>query len=167
MIILNVLMILLGISTLVYSFFEIRVWGSLYFDRDYLCIERFRAQNKVTDLVSCIHNATKLVFGLVLVMAGLRRWMPVENWGLAHTAALVSFALLIVDVLTLEGATRLRGLRELRDEIKAQWKKEKRISKEHDHEVNMYRGTVRVTEQYPRHVLVMGGSMVILLLFFI
>ena len=167
MIILNILMILLGISTLVYSFFEIQVWASLYFDRDYLCIERFRALNKVTDLVSCVHNATKLVFGLVLVIAGLRRWIPAENWGLAHNVALVSFGLLVVDVLVLEGVTRLRGLKELRDEIKAQWRKEKVISKEHDHEVNMYRGTVRVTEQYPKHVLVMGGSMVLLLLFFI
>ena len=40
--ILNILMILLGLSSLIYSFFEIRVWGSLYFDRDTYCVEKFR-----------------------------------------------------------------------------------------------------------------------------
>jgi hypothetical protein len=60
-----------------------------------------------------------------------------------------------VDILALEGFTRARGLRELRDGIRQQWKKEKRISADHDHEVNLYRGTVRVTETYPKHVITM------------
>lgn len=97
MIVLNILMILLGLSTLVYSFFEIRVWGGLYFERDYHCIERFRKQNKVTDLVSCIHNIAKCAFGLAVVIAGLKRWMPEENLGLAHAVLFVSFGLLVVD----------------------------------------------------------------------
>lgn len=167
MIILNILMILLGLSTLVYSFFEIRVWGGLYFERDYHCIERFRKQNKVTDLVSCIHNIAKCAFGLAVVIAGLKRWMPEENLGLAHAVLFVSFGLLVVDVLALEGATRMRGLKQLRSEIRNQWDKEKVVSKDHDHEVNMYRGTVRVTSDYPRHVIIMGVSMIVIELFFI
>ena len=60
--ILNILMILLGISTLIYSFFELRVWGSLYFDRDTYCIEKYRKVTKATDLVSCVHNMTQSVY---------------------------------------------------------------------------------------------------------
>ena len=69
--ILNILMIVLGLSTFIYSLFEIRVWGSLYFDRDTYCIEKFRKDTKTTDLVSCMHNMTKCVFGLTLMVAGL------------------------------------------------------------------------------------------------
>ena len=70
-------------------------------------------------------------------------------------------------MLALEGATRMRGLKQLRSEIRNQWDKEKVVSKDHDHEVNMYRGTVRVTSDYPRHVIIMGVSMIVLELFFI
>lgn len=148
-------MIILGISVLVYSFFEIRVWGSLYFDRDYYCIERMRKQTKLADALSVLHNAVKLFFGITVIVTALRRWIPVENQALAHMVLLVSFGLLVVDILALEGFTRARGLRELRDGIRQQWKKEKRISADHDHEVNLYRGTVRVTETYPKHVITM------------
>lgn len=160
--ILNILMILLGLSMLIYSFFEIRVWGSLYFDRDTYCIEKYRKATKATDLVSCMHNITKCVFGLTLILAGLKRWMPVSNIGVAYTALLVSFALLILDVIVVEGTTQRRKFRELRSSIEQMWGKERRVTPEHDHEVNLYRGTVRVTQQYPKHILAMGVGMIVL-----
>lgn len=165
--ILSILMIFLGLSTMVYSFFEIRVWGSLYFARDYHCIERLRKQTKLTDLVSCTHNIAKCVFGVVMVVAGLRRWIPEENWGLVQMLLVVNFALMVVDVLVLEGATRIKSLRELRASIEEKWHKEKRFGPEHDHEVNLYRGTVRVTKEYPKHIIIMGACMIILKIFFI
>lgn len=165
--ILNILMILLGLSTMIYSFFEIRVWGSLYFARDYHCIERLRKQTKLTDLVSCMHNVAKCMFGIVLLVAGLKRWIPEENWGLVQMLVIVSFALMVVDVLMLEGTTRAKSLRELRVSIQDQWHKEKRFGPEHDHEVNLYRGTVRVTQDYPKHIIVMGVCMILLQIFFI
>lgn len=163
--ILNILMILLGISTLVYSFFEIRVWGSLYFDRDTYCVEKFRKTTKATDLISCVHNMTKSVFGFTLIVAGLKRWMPVANTGLAYIALIVCFALLVVDILIVKGFTRAHKLRELRFAIEQQWHAEKHISPEHDHEVNLYRGTVRVTQKYPKHIVAMGVCMIILQIF--
>ena len=163
--ILSILMILLGLSTIIYSFFEIRVWGSLYFARDYYCIERLRRQTKLTDLVSCVHNVAKCAFGIVLLVAGLKRWIPEENWGLVQMLVVVSFALMVVDVLVLEGTTRAKGLRELRVSIQDQWHKEKRIGPEHDHEVNLYRGTVRVTQDYPKHIIVMGACMIVIMAF--
>lgn len=160
--ILNILMILLGISTLIYSFFELRVWGSLYFDRDTYCIEKYRKVTKATDLVSCVHNMTKSVFGFTLIVAGLKCWMPVANMKLAYAALIVCFALLVLDVLVVEGFTRARKLRELRSSIEQKWSKEKRVTPEHDHEVNLYRGTVRVTQQYPKHIIAMGACMIVL-----
>ncbi len=160
--VLNILMIMLGLSMLIYSFFEICVWGSLYFDRDTYCIEKFRKLTKTTDLVSCMHNITKCVFGVTLIVAGLKRWMPVSNIGIANAALMVCFIMLILDILVVEGSTRARKLRELRSSIEQQWSKEKRVTPEHDHEVNLYRGTVRVTQQYPKHIIAMGVCMIIL-----
>lgn len=158
--ILNILMILLGLSSLIYSFFEIRVWGSLYFDRDTYCVEKFRKDTKATDLISCMHNMTKCVFGFTLIVAGLKRWMPVSSLGLVYTLLIICFALLVLDILVIEGSTRARKLRELRSSIEQQWNTEKRISPEHDHEVNLYRGAVRVTRKYPKHIIAMGASMI-------
>ena len=67
-----------------------------------------------------------------------------------------------MDVLVVEGFTRARKLRELRSSIEQMWGKERRVASEHDHEVNLYRGTVRVTQQYPKHILAMGVGMIVL-----
>ena len=77
----------------------------------------------------------------------------------------MSFALLVLDALVLEGITRARGLRELREEIREQWHRDKRITPEHNHEVNLFRGTVRVTQTYPRQLLAMGAGMLFTLAF--
>ena len=160
-------MILLGVSTIVYSFFEIRVWGSLYFARDYHCIERLRRQTKLTDFVSCVHNAAKCMFGIVLLYVGMKRWIPEENWGVVQMIFIASFALMVIDALVLEGSARAGKLRELRVSIHDQWQAEKFFGPEHDHEVNLYRGTVRVTQDYPKHIIVMGVCMIFLQIFFI
>lgn len=163
--ILNILVILLGISLLVYSFFEIRVWGSLYFDRDTHCLEKYRKATKTADMVSFLHNVVKFVFGFALVVSGLRRWMPMESAVLVRVVLFVSFALLVLDALVLEGITRARRLKELREEIREQWHREKRITPEHNHEVNLFRGAVRVTQTYPRQLLAMGTGMLFTLAF--
>ena len=109
-----------------------------------------------------MHNITKCVFGVTLIVEGLKRWMPVSNIGIANAAFMVCFIMLILDILVVEGSTRARKLRELRSSIEQQWSKEKRVTPEHDHEVNLYRGTVRVTQQYPKHSIAMGACMIIL-----
>lgn len=160
--ILNILMILLGLSILIYSFLEIRVWGSLYIDRDIYCIEKFRKTTKATDLVSCMHNITKCVFGITLIVVGVERWMTVPNTGIANTLLIVSYVMLVLDIVVVELLTQFSRLRELRSSIERQWHNEKRITQEHDHEVNLYKGIVRVTQRYPRHIITMGVCMIIL-----
>lgn len=161
--ILNIFMILLGLSMLIYSFFEIRVYGSLYFDRDVYCIEKFRKSTKATDLVSCIHNIAKCAFGFTLIIVGLKRWMPESSYAVVGASLLVSFAILVLDVLVLEGVTRALRLKEIRTSIANQWHTQKHITPENNHEVNLYRGAVRVTQQYPKHIIAMGVCMLVLL----
>lgn len=161
--ILNILMILLGLSMLIYSFFEIQTYGALYFDRDYYCIEKFRKSTKATDLVSCIHNIANCAFGFTLIIVGLKRWMPESSYAVVGASLLVSFAILVLDVLVLEGVTRALRLKEIRTSIANQWHTQKHITPENNHEVNLYRGAVRVTQQYPKHIIAMGVCMLVLL----
>ena len=100
--------------------------------------------------------------GFTLILAGLKRGMPVSNIGVAYTALLVSFALLILDAIVVECSTQRRMFRELRSSIEQMWGNERRVSPEHDHEVNLYRGTVRMTQQYPKHIIAMGAGMIVL-----
>ena len=88
--------------------------------------------------------------------------MPVSNIWITTIVLLVCFAMLVLDVLVVEGFTRVCKLKELRSSIEQQWHKEKRVTPEHDHEVNIYRGTVRVTRQYPKHIIAMGAGMIFL-----
>ena len=160
--ILNILLILLGASLLVYSLCELRVWGGLLFDRDSYCIEKFRATEKAADLVSCWHNVAKGVFGLLVILAGLRPWLP--DAGIVGRVFLASFALLATDMLAVEVVSRTRKLREVRVAIAQQWKAQKRISAEHNHEVNLYRDAGRLTQSYPKHIVAMGVGMLLLLI---
>lgn len=159
--ILNILLILLGASLLVYSLCELRVWGGLFFDRDSYCIEKFRATEKAADLVSCWHNVAKGVFGFLVILAGLRPWLP--DAGIVSRVFLVSFAMLAMDMLVVEVVSRTRKLREVRVAIAQQWKAQKHISAEHNHEVNLYRDAGRLTQSYPKHIVAMGVGMLLLL----
>lgn len=152
----SVLMVLAGVIILICSFLEAGVWSSLYFDRDVYCIEKFRKITKATDLASCVHNLTKCPFALVLTIAGLTRWIPESNLGIVHTTLVVSYVLLVLDVIMVEAFTRALRLANLRSSFERQWHKEKKVSPEHNHEVNLYRGVVRVTRTFPRQIIIMG-----------
>ena len=67
-----------------------------------------------------MHNVAKCMFGIVLLLAGLKRRIPEANWGLVQMLEVVSFALMEVDVLVLEVTTRAKSLRELRVSIQDQ-----------------------------------------------
>ena len=161
----SILMIMISLPILLFSYGEIKVWGGLYFERDYRCVERLRKTTKATDLVSLVHNVAKGTFGLALLVAGLRRWIPVEHLGIVYSTLVISIVLLVVDAAVMEGVTRVDGLKEVRDSLEKQWKEQKRLSPDHNHEVNLYRGTVRVTREYPKHILAMSTGMLLMQLF--
>lgn len=137
---------------MVYALFEIGVWGDLYFDRDYYCIEKYRSPQKRCDAISVFHNLSASFFGEVVAFTGTviltgRRDIDLSPWYLGSLSAL------ILDALILFLAVTRSGLPAIRDSIKMQWDTQKRVSDENDHEVNMYRGAVRVCSSYPRHTL--------------
>ena len=164
MLILDIIVCIIGAYIFVYSLFEVKTWWCLYFARDYYCIERLRKNTKTTDAVSCVHSAAMMGLGVVLVLTGLRRWIPADNYHLTHSILIICFCLLVIDAVVLEGITRTRGLKTIRNETEKKWKSEKVFCKEHDHEVNLYRGVVRVTQSYPRHIIAASVSFGIILL---
>lgn len=159
---LNAIIVIAGAFIMIYNFFEIRVWGGLYFDRTTLCAERLRSLTQACDLVSVWHSASKSAFGIAMVMSGVNRWVLVPEWGLVNGVYVASAVMLLVDVFVMGGVTRARKLREVRAGIEEQWKKQKRLSHEHNHEVNLHRGTVRVTESYPRQIAWVGVGLILL-----
>ena len=159
---LNAIIVIAGAAIMLYNFFEIRVWGGLYFDRTTLCAERLRSLTQACDLVSVWHSAAKFVFGAAMVMSAVNKWALDPQWGLVNGVYIASAAMLLVDVLVMGGVTRARRLKEVRAGIEEQWKKQKRLSHEHNHEVNLHRGTVRVTESYPRQIAWVGVGLILL-----
>jgi hypothetical protein len=75
---------------------------------------------------------------------------------------LAGFALVFLDAVVSEAVIRCFKMKDLRDAIWHQWKTQKYVTPENDHEVNMYRGAERITRKYPRHIVGMGLSMVVL-----
>ena len=156
-----ILMIVLGLSFFVYSLLDASVYGQLYFDEDYHCIEKFRKPKKAADAVSFLHNMTKAFFGALMIAVAVVRLAGKEVPYLSNVV-LVGFALVCLDALVSQVVIRHFGMKELRHGIKHQWKTQKHVTPENNHEVNMYRGAVRLTEKYPRYIIGMALFMVVL-----
>ena len=139
----------IGLGISLYAFFEISVWGGLYFDRDYLCIEKYRKPQKLCDAISVLHNIIVSYCGIVLLFAGVIMAFHISdvNFGIWFT---VAFFLFVVDGLVLLWAKH-SDIPKVGNAIKEQWDKQKRVSLENDHEVNMYRGAIRVCVKYGIH----------------
>ena len=145
-----IIIMIVGLGVLLYSSFEISVWGGLYFDRDYLCIERFRKKQKICDALSTLHNVIVSYVGLVLLFGGLI--MALHHADIVFYPYLgVGLLLIGVDSLTLNIVSKLCGIDTELTSIKKQWDTQKRVSADNDHEVNMYQGAVRVSRNYLKH----------------
>jgi hypothetical protein len=154
-------MIIFGLSFFVYSLLESSFYGQVYFDEDYHCIEKFRRPKKAADAVSFLHNMTKAYFGALMIAVAVMR-LSGNDAPFLGSFVLAGFALVCLDALVSEAVIRHFRMKQLRDAIWRQWKTQKHVTPENDHEVNMYRGTVRLTMKYPRHIIGMGLSMVVL-----
>ena len=141
---------LIGFAVFVWSLLELRVYGSLYFDRDHYCIEKYRKVQKATDAVSFLHNGALCYMGFLMMATPLSRLfgtaLPTR---MLITAA---FAALCLDALVIVAAIRRYQLADVRNSIKTQWKTQKHVTKDINHEVNMYRASVRLTIKYPREI---------------
>ena len=156
----SVLIILLGLSLLIYSLCEINVYVSLYFDRDVYSIEAFRKAEKAGDAAACLHNLAKAGFGLLLLLTGAGRLVQ-QDLPLGGVFVAV-FVLTCLDALLLEVTIRRFRLKESMAAIQAQWRREKRISANHNHEVDMFRSARALTQKYPRQILIISACMIAL-----
>ena len=156
-----VLMIILGLSFFVYSLLESSVYGQLYFDENYYCIEKFRKPKKAADAVSFLHNMAKAYFGALMIAVAVVR-LAGKDVPYLGDVVLTGFALVCLDALVSQTVIRMYKMKELRDGIKHQWRTQKHVTPENNHEVNMYRGAVRLTMEYPKHIVGMAIFMVVL-----
>lgn len=160
MILLYAILALTGIIMTIDALGDLNCYGSLFFMRNYYCIERFRKAQKATDVVSCVHNAAKCLFAFLALSGGvggmLHRDLPLDGIWIAGAV------LLLVDAAVAILITRAYHLREERDAIQAQWDRQKRVSKDNDHEVNMYRGATRVLSAYPKTMAAMAAGLILM-----
>lgn len=148
--IVSVVIQMVGVGISLKALFEIGTWSDLYFDRDNYCIEKYRQPQKRCDAISALHNLFVSFFGIVIAYTGVvtmfgRKDVDLEPW---FMGSMIGF---IVDGVILFITATRSNIPCIRDQIKEQWKTQKRVTDENDHEVNMYRGAVRVCDNYPRH----------------
>ena len=140
---------IIGIGISLYAFLEVSVWGGLYFDRDYYCIEKYRKLQKQCDLISAFHNVVVSYFGILIAFTGLIIALNRDDVNL-NPWFIVSFVFFVIDEIILYSC-RFTEINKVKVAIKHQWDTQKRVSSENDHEVNMYRGAVRVCDSYRKH----------------
>ena len=140
-----------------YAACEMYSFSELYFARDYYCPEKFRLKQKVTDLVSICYNFFLMTFTIFFVI------LIAENFGNSYETFedinnKFYWATVILGVSTvgiIEVCNRKYSLVQEKDKIHTQWNSEKVFNKEHDHEVNLYRGCKYVTETCSKYSVVM------------
>ena len=159
---LYVLTLIIGIGISSYAFFEIVMWGGIYFERQYICIDKFMKPQKFCDAISAIHNLFASYVGFVVVASSLillfGRDVDMTVW------FIIGFIVMAIDWIMLYIVRKKSDLVMIKNNILTQWHTQKKISDIQNHEVNMYRGCVRVTEKYPKNILLFLGVMVVMLL---
>lgn len=146
-----------------YAACEVYSFSELYFARDYYCVEKFRKKQKVTDLLGIFYNFFVMIFTIFfIILIGEvfgNKYYIYEDFNYKFY-----WATLILGVLTafvLEFFKKKYSLVEEKENIHAQWDKEKVFNKEHDQEVNLYRGCKNVTESYTKGMIFMLMILVI------
>ena len=150
--VLNFILFLIGGVIFISSMFNCGTYGALFFDRNYYCIEKFREIQKATDLIGIIHWFTCMMFAAFLMFYTVNNFKyNVENndfvLNMFWFTCMVFAAL---DMLVSGLLITKHKMTTVRDDIMHQWKTQKHITKENNHEVNLYNGCKHVTVDYPK-----------------
>ena len=140
----------IGLGIMSYAFFEVNAWSALYFERKYRCIERFRKPQQLCDAISTLHNLIVAYAGVAIGYAGTIMLFNKREVDLS-LMLLISMIAIFVDEVVLYLVGKYSAVPDIKRKIKKQWDTQKRVSKDNDHEVNMYNGAVRITEKYTKH----------------
>ena len=146
-----------------YAACEVYSFSELYFARDYYCLEKFRKKQKVTDLLSIFYNFFVMIFTIffIILIAEIFGDMYYTLEDFNHKFYWATLILGVLTTVTLEVSKKKYSLAEEKENIHAQWDKEKVFNKEHDHEVNLYRGCKSVTESYTKGMVFMLMTLII------
>ena len=160
--ILNFILFLIGGVIFISSMFNCGTYSALFFDRDYYCIEKFRTVQKATDLIGIIHWLACMMFAAFLMFYTVNNYkFNIENNNLIINVFWCSFGAVVLDMLVSGLLITKHKMTTVRDDIMHQWKTQKHITKENNHEVNLYNGCKHVTVDYPKQTLFIVIALII------
>lgn len=156
----------IGSFIFVTSMFNCATYGALVFDRNYFCPEKYRKVQKATDIVSIVHNVTGMAFGAFVMAFSILHATVLKggeyNVNLIHSLYRISLILTAIDITVCLYLSYKHKMANVRDEIWKQWDTQKVVTKDNDHEVNLYRGCKRITTVYPYQI---AGISIALMIF--
>lgn len=151
------------------SMFNSGSYGALVFDRNYFCPEKYRKVQKATDIISIVHNVAVMAFGAFVMAFSILHVTVLKgseyNVNLVHSLYRISLILMVVDFVISIYLNYKHKMANVRDEIWNQWETQKVVTKDNDHEVNLYRGCKRITNTYPYQIASISIALMIFGLF--
>lgn len=145
--------LVIGIFIFFYSLFETYTWSCLYFDRNYYCSDKYRRLQKLTDLMSIYHNLVMMMFGIFIIIYGIQNLTSISDIDDVNTFFYRWIILTcFFDNIFLIFLSIKYNLKDIIYGIETKWKKEKKFTKEHNDEVNLYKGCKRIFKIYPWQV---------------
>lgn len=156
--VLYVIALIIGIGISSYAFFEISMWGGIYFEREYLCVEKFRKKQKLCDAISAFHNLFMCYGGFLIVLSSLKLLFGITNFDM-KIWFIIGFVVTVLDWLMLYIVNKKAGLTIIKENLLKQWHTQKKLTDIHNQEVNLYRGCNRITEKYPKNIIMLMGLM--------
>lgn len=161
---LNYLFVILGLYILLKSIFDVRMYGELFCDRNTFANERYRKQERSADIASIIHSMYLLSYGFVLFVVGGGGAATVPGRGLL-TLFLVMVLMSVLDFSMILYTEKRHGLKQVEEQIRAKWKREKVFDREvHDDEVNMVRAVERLERFKTQSCLSLAFAVIVLLI---
>lgn len=157
---------IIGIFITTYSMFDAISWSNLYFDRDYYCPEEYRKTQKTTDILSVFHNIVMMTVGFGVIIFGLQNLTTIFNIEKINDLVFpLIITLCFIDNILQIFISQRNKFEDIVNELAVKWKKEKRYSKSHNDEVNLYRGCKRIMWNYPWQATI--GVIVITIIIFL
>lgn len=110
----------------------------LYFERDYTCPESFRGTQKKSDLLHSANCFMVSLYAVILLAYGLV-YLFRSSAAFAPAVLLYACMVNVLHIVVNEQFLVKSGLKEKMNSIMNQWKTQKRITKNNDDEVRLYR----------------------------
>lgn len=131
----SVILLIIGIFLFFRDLFDTKIYLELYLER-WRVPEEMRPLLGHATLVLALKHFATAVFGVVLMVFGVCRLAEAE---VSPSFPILGMALMAISLLVTIIFVRVNRVPDKILAIETQWRKEKRISPNHNHEVNLYR----------------------------